>query len=473
MAIYWYNYIIYINTRNQAGAIMDNWAGLILAAGKGSRMKSNTPKVLHKILGQSLIQFPITALRETGITDINLVVSPDNKKPISATLDDSIKYTLQKEQKGTGDALVSYLQQCETVPKNLIIQNGDMPLISQGSIKDLIQTHSSEDNFITIVTLQDCTAGDFGRVIRNKEGLVTKIEEANESTIQSDQQTEVNAGIYCVNTKNVSEFTSELGSNHNGEQYITSLVELAYSKGLKVGFSKLKHRDEMLGVNDRLQLSQATAVMQKQIVEQLMLSGVTIINPNNVYIEPTVSIQQDATILQNSTLKGATKIGANAIIGPNTTIVNGNIGDNSVVESSTIKDSSIGIQCHVGPYSHLRENTEVKNNVHIGNNVELKNTVLESEIKAGHFCYLGDATIGKGTNIGAGTITCNYDGVNKHRTIIGENTFIGCDTMLVAPLIIGSNCLTGAGAVVTKDVPSGRRAIGVPAKITPNKDWKG
>jgi len=229
----------------------------------------------------------------------------------------------------------------------------------------------------------------------------------------------------------------------------------------------------MLGVNDRLQLSQATAVMQKQIVEQLMLSGVTIINPNNVYIEPTVSIQQDATILQNSTLKGATKIGANAIIGPNTTIVNGNIGDNSVVESSTIKDSSIGIQCHVGPYSHLRENTEVKNNVHIGNNVELKNTVLESEIKAGHFCYLGDATIGKGTNIGAGTITCNYDGVNKHRTIIGENTFIGCDTMLVAPLIIGSNCLTGAGAVVTKDVPSGRRAIGVPAKITPNKDWKG
>lgn len=448
------------------GDLMKTWAGLILAAGKGTRMKSRTPKVLHTILGKPLLTFSIETLSKLKIKDINVVVSPDNHQAIQEEIQQRINYVVQEQPKGTGDAFVSYLKQVSEVPEHIIIQNGDMPLISDDSIIQLIETHLAQNNLVTVLTLNGNPAQDYGRVIRDQMGSIIRIEEAVDSSIKYDDISEVNAGVYCISTRNIDKVITKLKELDTPESYITSLIEIAYKQGEPIGTSELHSPLEIFGVNDRIQLSNATEILQEQIVMNLMSLGVTIHNPDTVYIEDTVCIGSDTTIYPNTILKGSTIIGENSAIGPNSTIDNSTIGDDCEIGASTIEDSKIGNTCKVGPYCHLRENTTLQDSVELGDHIEIKNSLLAQGVKAGHFCYLGDATIGKSTNIGAGTITCNYDGETKHPTSIGENSFIGCDTMLIAPVDIGDNCLTGAGAVVTQNIPSGRRAIGIPAKIS-------
>ena len=445
---------------------MSTWAGLILAAGKGTRMKSRTPKVLHTILGKPLVSYSIQTLTKLEIQDINIVVSPDNHDAIRKEIPGDISYIIQKEPKGTGDALISYFEQASKLPDNIIIQNGDMPLISENSINELIQTHNSQNNVITVLSLNGRHAQDYGRVIRDQTGSIIRIEEAVDSSIKPDEISEVNAGVYCINLTNIKPIIEALKQLDTTESYITSIVEIAYKQGDLAGTSELYSPLEIFGVNDRVQLSNATEILQEQIIINLMSLGVTIYNPDTVYIENTVCIGTDTTIHPNTILRGNTVIGENSTIGPNSNIINSEIGDNCEVNGSTLEDSIIGNNCAIGPYCHLREHTVLQDGVELGDHVEVKNSTLKKEVKAGHFCYLGDAVIGDSTNIGAGTITCNYDGESKHPTTIGANSFIGCDTMLIAPIEIGDNCLTGAGAVVTQNIPSGRRAIGIPAKIS-------
>ncbi|MFL2644802.1 MAG: bifunctional UDP-N-acetylglucosamine diphosphorylase/glucosamine-1-phosphate N-acetyltransferase GlmU [Dehalococcoidia bacterium] len=448
---------------------MNTWSGLILAAGKGTRMKSRTPKVLHTILGKPLLSYSVKTLTKLEIKDINVVVSLDNHQAINEAMGNEIKFITQAEPKGTGDAFLSYLDQTDDLADNIIIQNGDMPLISEESITQLIDTHNTQNNLITVLSLNGRAAQDYGRVIRDQTGSVIRIEEAIDSSIKPDEISEVNAGVYCINTKKIKPLIASLKELDTPESYITSIVELGYKQGELIGTSELHSPLEIFGVNDRIQLSNATEILQEQIIITLMSLGVTIYNPDSVYIEDTVCIGSDTTIHPNTILKGNTVVGENSNIGPNSTIIDSEIGDNCEVNASTIEESNIASDCKIGPYCHLRENTILENGVELGDHVEVKNSTLSEAVKAGHFCYIGDAVIGKATNIGAGTITCNYDGESKHPTNIGSNSFIGCDTMLVAPVNIGDNCLTGAGAVVTKDIPSGRRAVGIPARILDNK----
>ena len=401
---------------------MNTWSGLILAAGKGTRMKSRTPKVLHTILGKPLLSYSVKTLTKLEIKDINVVVSLDNHQAINEAMGNEIKFITQAEPKGTGDAFLSYLDQTDDLADNIIIQNGDMPLISEESITQLIDTHNTQNNLITVLSLNGRAAQDYGRVIRDQTGSVIRIEEAIDSSIKPDEISEVNAGVYCINTKKIKPLIASLKELDTPESYITSIVELGYKQGELIGTSELHSPLEIFGVNDRIQLS-----------------------------------------------NGNTVVGENSNIGPNSTIIDSEIGDNCEVNASTIEESNIASDCKIGPYCHLRENSILENGVELGDHVEVKNSTLSEAVKAGHFCYIGDAVIGKATNIGAGTITCNYDGESKHPTNIGSNSFIGCDTMLVAPVNIGDNCLTGAGTVVTKDIPSGRRAVGIPARILDNK----
>jgi bifunctional UDP-N-acetylglucosamine pyrophosphorylase/glucosamine-1-phosphate N-acetyltransferase len=448
---------------------MSTWAGLILAAGKGTRMKSRIPKVLHTILGKPLLSYSIQTLTKLEIQDINIVVSPDNHDAIRKEIPGDISYIVQKEPKGTGDALISYLEQASKLPDNLIIQNGDMPLISEDSINELIQTHNSQNNVITVLSLNGRAAQDYGRIIRDQTGSIIRIEEAVDSSIKPDEIGEINAGVYCINLTNIKPIIEALKQLDTTESYITSIVEIAYKQGDLAGTSELHSPLEIFGVNDRIQLSNATEILQEQIIINLMSLGVTIYNPDTVYIENTVCIGADTTIHPNTILKGNTVIGENSVVGPNGNIINSEIGDNCEINGSTLEDSIVGNNCTIGPYCHLREHAVLQDGVELGDHVEVKNSTLKTGVKAGHFCYLGDAVIGDSTNIGAGTITCNYDGESKHSTTIGANSFIGCDTMLIAPIEIGDNCLTGAGAVVTQNIPSGRRAIGIPAKISDTK----
>ena len=451
--------------------------GIVLAAGRGSRMRSRIPKPLHDLAGRELIRYPAAALQECGLTRIVVVASPENKHGIEHVLGDEVTYALQTSPEGTADAVACGLRSLPAIPHLVVVLAGDTPLVRPESIRQLIDDHRADaKRRMTILSAAESYGPDLGHIKRAQHqgegglGDLLGIEEAADRPDTSYDPAEVNTGVYCFEGAWLDHCIDSAPSSASGERYLTALAAAAVDAGDGVVAAPIALPDEAMGVNDREQLAAAAAVLRDRINRHWMSEGVTLVDPATTYIDVGVRIGQDTVVQPNTMLKGNTIIGEECDIGPNSCIVDSLVGDRCRIVASTLEISRVEDDVEIGPYSHLRPGALIEAGVHLGNYVEVKNSRVGAGTAAGHFCYLGDADIGSGVNIGAGTITCNYDGVDKHQTVIGRDAFIGSDTMLIAPVTVGEAAATGAGAVVTRDVPQGRRAVGVPARLLPQQN---
>lgn len=433
---------------------------VVLAAGQGTRMKSKLYKVLHPVCGKPMVEHVVDHIRDLDVTKIVSIVGHGAEK-VKEQLGDKSEYVLQEEQLGTAHAV----QQAETLLGDLegttIVICGDTPLIRPETMKALLEHHQQQAAKATILTTVAENPTGYGRILRNEEGHVEQIVEQKDATVEQQKVTEINTGTYCFDNKALFE-TLKLVKNDNaqGEYYLPDVIEILKQQGEIVSAYISDDFSENLGVNDRVALSQAEEIMRARINETHMRNGVTIINPANTYIGADVTIGSDTIVYPGTLLEGQTVIGEDCYIGPNSHIVDSQIGHRTKIDASVVEESMIGEDVTVGPYAHIRPASNVLNRAKVGNFVELKKTTLGEGSKASHLTYLGDAEIGADVNIGCGTITVNYDGVNKFKTTIGDRSFIGCNANLVAPVTIHSDTYVAAGTTVTKEVPPFALAIG-------------
>ncbi len=443
---------------------MPDTIGIVLAAGKGTRMKSKTPKVLHPLLGQPMLAYALQAVQEaTGSKPV--VVVGHAAEAVQAALAGQANFALQEPPLGTGHAVQAAQSVVPAEVRWVLVSNGDMPLLTAGTLRRLLEAQRSHDGPITMLTVEVDDPRGFGRVVRFPDGRVQAIVEEADATEAQKRIRELNVGAYCFEAAWLWASLPKLPLSPKGEYYLTDLVGLAVAEGRSVQALRLEDPTEAIGVNTRVHLAEAAAALQRRINRRLMESGVTLIDPDRTYIEPTVRIGRDTVVWPDCYLRGATEIGEGCEIGPNAYIVDTRIGNACRVFASVLEYAVLEDHVDIGPFGHLRKGAHLAEGVHMGNFGEVKNSYLGPGVKMGHFSYIGDATIAAEVNIGAGTITCNYDGERKHPTKIGKGAFIGSDTMLVAPLEIGEGARTGAGAVVTKNVPPYSLAVGVPARV--------
>lgn len=423
---------------------------LILAAGKGTRMKSDLPKVIHKVNGIPMVKKILNELEKLG-TEENILILGHKKEEILKELGE-IKYAVQEEQLGTGHAIMQAENLLKDYEGDVMILCGDTPLLRHETLKAMYEAHKKSGVATTILTSVYENPFGYGRIVKNGE-KVTAIVEEKEADEETKKIKEVNAGVYCCNAKELFAALKKVtNNNEKGEYYLTDIVGIQVGEGKTVASFVLEDNREILGVNSKVELAEASKILRERKNTSLMEEGVILIDPTSTYIEETVKIGKDTVIYPTVMLQGNTVIGENCEIIGCTRIIDSTLGNDIRIESSVIEESIVDDKVTMGPFAHLRPKSHLKEKVHIGNFVEVKKSTLEYGVKAGHLTYLGNATVGKDTNIGAGTITCNYDGVNKFDTVIGENVFIGSDTMLVAPVNIGDKAITGAGSVITKDV---------------------
>ena len=438
-------------------------AAVVMAAGKGTRMKSDTAKVLHPIMGRPMIHYVLDTLKAVH-ADPQIIIIGHAASSVQEACGSAYAYALQKEQRGTGHAVQMALPKLNDFQGDVLIVSGDMPLVPVEVWQNLVTMHRSGGNDLTILTADSASHRDFGRIVRQTGGQVAKIVEAKDCTPEEYALTEVNLGAYCAKADFLREMLPLLTSdNAQGELYLTDLVGLGQQHGRRVGAMITGDITCALGVNSRADLAQAAAVIKNRILRSLMLSGVTILDPASVWIEPSVQIGVNSVILPGVMLQGETKIGSSCQIGPNTQITDSVIGDGSSVSHSVLWQAEAGQNAKIGPFAYLRPGSKLKDGVKVGDFVEIKNSTVADGTKIPHLTYVGDADVGSHTNIGCGTITCNYDGQNKHRTVIGDNVFIGSNTSLIAPVRVEDGAKTGAGSVITKDVAAGSVVVGVPA----------
>ena len=442
--------------------IMPDFKAIILAAGPGTRMKSSLPKVLHKLSGKPMVALVMDSIIKAGVDDIIAVV-PSCHKPLKETFEGKIAIAVQKHPKGSGHALLQCRQKASNI-ENILVINGDMPLIEAKTLSDLMKQHKSSKADLTLLTGKVTDPRDFGRIVRNDEGQVINVVEESEADAAQLHINEVNAGVYCFKTSWLWAALESLKPSKSGEFFLTDLISFAESINLTIKSINTDYQ-EIMGVNNKSDLAKAEMILRTATCESLMETGVRIIDPDTTYIDLEVLVGPDTVIFPNTHIRGSTTISSNCEIGPNCEITNSSIGSSCMIRSSTIEGTTIHDNVSIGPYSHIREGSVLNEDVSIGNYVEIKNSTLGQGTKSGHHCYLGDSDIGSNVNIGAGTITCNYDGKQKHRTTIRDNAFIGSDTKLVAPVTIGKQSITGAGSIVTKDIPDFAKGVGSPARI--------
>jgi bifunctional UDP-N-acetylglucosamine pyrophosphorylase/glucosamine-1-phosphate N-acetyltransferase len=439
-------------------------AAVILAAGQGTRLKSARPKVLHHLGGRPLVRHALAAVQAVTDTPPVLVVG-HGAEAVRAELGEAVRYVEQAEQMGTGHAV----QQAEPLLRGqcarVLVTYADMPLLRVETLRVLIDAQRFNPGPLSLVTIDAPQLRDFGRVVRDGFGQVRAIVEAAQATPEEQKLTERNAGAYCFNADWLWDHLPRLPLSPKGEYYLTDIVALAAAEGGEIATVATADEAEVTGINTRAQLAQAEAELRARINARWLAEGVTLIDPASTYIEPDVTIGRDTVIWPNTYLQGATTVGAGCVLGPNTIVRDTVIGDACQVECSVLEGAWLAEEVEVGPFAHLRQGARLERGAHMGNFGEVKNSTLGPGVKMGHFSYIGDASIGADVNIGAGTITCNYDGVRKHRTVIEAGVFIGSDTMLVAPVHLGHHARTGAGAVVTKNVPPETLAVGVPARV--------
>lgn len=448
---------------------MSTSRAIILAGGKGLRMRSARPKVLHKICGEALISMVLSAIESSSITDPTITVVPDDYSTIYDTVHHRTKFAVQREAKGSGHALLQAKNKVGN-SENIVVLNGDVPFVSHKTINRLISAHQQNDSHITLLTSTLVSPNDMGRIFRTSDGKIQSIIESGESNSKTSLIDEVNAGLYCFKSSWLWKALEAINPSRTSEIYITDLVKIATTQKLSVQSISSSDELEAIGINTRLELSLAENMYRKRLIENLMISGVTLTDPETVYIDQQVVVEPDTVILPNTHLRGTTKVGKDCTLGPNTIIEDTNIGPNCMVRSSVIEGAVLEGNVTIGPFSHIRKGSLLEQNVRVGNYAEIKNSHIGENSRSGHYSYIGDAKVGREVNIGAGTITCNYDGNKKHMTTIGDHAFIGCNTMLVAPVNIGRNSITGTGSVINKDVPPNSKAIGSPARIFKNEN---
>lgn len=443
----------------EVGNLMSNYA-IILAAGKGTRMKSDLPKVLHKVAGITMLEHVFRAVSVLS-PEKNVTVIGHKAELVREVLADKSSFALQTEQLGTGHAVMMAEAELADLEGQTLVIAGDTPLITGDSLKNLIDFHVNHKNVATILTATAEEPFGYGRIIRNQHGEVTKIVEQKDATEFEQQVKEINTGTYVFDNKRLFEALKNINTNNaQGEYYLTDVISIFRENGEKVGAYVLRDFDESLGVNDRLALATAETVMRSRINKAHMINGVSFQNPETTYIEVDVEVEPDVIIEANVTLKGQTKIGAESLLTNGTYIVDSVIGQKTTITNSMIEESTVEEGVTIGPFAHIRPGSTLQQNVHIGNFVEVKGSSIGENSKAGHLTYIGNAEVGADVNFGAGTITVNYDGKNKYKTTIGNNVFIGSNSTLIAPLEIGDRSLTAAGSTITKNVPTDSVAIG-------------
>ncbi len=434
---------------------MKNCQAIILAAGQGKRMKSAQPKVVHPLLGKAMILYVVDAVKKSGIPDIVVVVGHGNEAVEKILSASGVSIAYQPVRRGTGDAVNAGLKGIRKDRKETVVLCGDAPLIRGESIRKLVRLHRRKGSMVTLLTGIVEQPGGYGRIIRDPGGKIARIVEEKDASKEELRVNEVNSGSYVFSSEYLRSHIGSLRKdNVQEEYYLTDLVYSAFFKGLPVGGHVASDPDEIMGINSREELAVASGVVALRKAEVLMRKGVTIEDPYNVYISPDVSIGADSRVEPGVVIRGDTRIGRDVEIGTGSYI------EESRVQSGTkifpycvISHARVGKNTQIGPFARLRPEAHIMENVHIGNFVEVKKSTLGEGSKANHLAYIGDTTIGKKVNVGAGTITCNYDGITKHRTVIGDGVFIGSDTQLVAPVKVGKGALVGAGTTVTDDVP--------------------
>jgi len=441
---------------------------ILLAAGKGTRMKSARPKVLHEICGRPMLWYVVRTLRAAGIDEI-LAVTNEDLQPYVAEFD--VAEVVQSEQLGTGHAVKVALEKMPHAEGGrILVAYGDMPLVVEEIFRDVAGSlDDGSGASMALVTVEMPLPSNFGRIVRRGQD-VERIVEVRDASPDELAIGEMNAGIYAFDEAELREAIGRLRSdNAQNEYYLTDTVADFVGRGRRVRPVPAGDHVHMLGINDRVELARARREMNARLCAQHMRDGVTIVNPEVTYLEPELTIGRDTVIYPNTSVSLLSEIGSNCTIGPNTRISGAKIGSGVTIRESVVIATIVGDGTTIGPYAHLREETVLGDDVRIGNFVEVKKSRLADGVKAGHLSYLGDAVVGEETNVGAGTITCNYDGRDKNPTTIGKGAFIGSNTSLVAPVSIGDGASTGAGAVVNRDVPPGERVAGVPARPLPRK----
>jgi bifunctional UDP-N-acetylglucosamine pyrophosphorylase/glucosamine-1-phosphate N-acetyltransferase len=434
---------------------------IVLAAGLGTRMKSSTIKILHRAAGRPIIDY-VLDLADGVCANPPVMIIGHQRDAVQQTVGTRARFAVQEEQLGTGHAVLQAASTLEPAAgKRVLILSGDVPLTRTETLRQLIDEHDRARNALTLLTMVLDRPASYGRIVRDAQGAVTRIVEAKDASDDEKRINEVNAGIYLFNGESLFDNLRNLSTNNaQGEYYLTDLLATLRDAGQRVGALVVDDPVEALGVNSRSDLAQVEGEIQRRVVEKLMADGVTFRNPSTVVIDSTVSIGPDTVIYPFVTIEGQTTIGSNCVIEPGAHLINVTIADDVHIKTGTVaEDAIIDAKAAVGPYAHLRPGTKLGRKVKVGNFVETKKAIFGEGAKASHLSYIGDADIGSDVNIGAGTITCNYDGVNKHKTTIEDGAFIGSDSQLVAPVRIGKGAYVGAGSTITKDVPPAALAL--------------
>ncbi|MGJ5628703.1 bifunctional UDP-N-acetylglucosamine diphosphorylase/glucosamine-1-phosphate N-acetyltransferase GlmU [Nostoc sp. CALU 1950] len=429
----------------------------ILAAGRGTRMKSRLPKVLHSLGGRSLVERVLDSVEPLSPSRRIVIVGYQSEEVQAAMhLIPSLEFVEQTVQLGTGHAIQQLLPHLEDYTGDLLILNGDLPLIRTQTLKQMLQTHAQNQNAATILTSQLPDPTGYGRVFCNDENIVQQMVEHKDCSAAQRQNHRINAGVYCFRWPDLAKVLPHLQANNAQKEYYLTDAVTQVGQVMAVD---VEDYQEILGINDRLQLATASEILQKRVKEKWMLAGVTLIDPTSITIDETVELQPDVIIEPQTHLRGNTVIQTGSHIGPGSLIENSQLAENVTVQYSVVTDSTVQAGSRIGPYAHLRGHVEVGAGCRVGNFVELKNTQLGDRTNAAHLSYIGDTVVGNQVNIGAGTITANYDGVKKHRTKIGDRTKTGANSVLVAPLTLGDDVYIAAGSTVTEDVPDNSLVI--------------
>ena len=458
---------------------MNTYATVVLAAGQGTRMRSTLPKVLHQLAGVPLLShvlksveaIPSTtsfkALSDHICTHRPIVVLGHEAAQVASAFGERCLYALQEEQLGTGHAVLaaqSVVDELDPLPQTILVCYGDTPLVRSEILAQVLVEHLTRRSTVTFLTASMEHSSDFGRVVRDTNGQVREIVEVKRATEEQKRIREINSGVYCFERSWLWSALQALPRNLSGEYYLTDLVGIACTQGRTIATVQ-GTLDETIGVNNRVQLAEAERLLRQRVLERHMYAGVTIVDPATTYIDDDAEIGSDTVILPATMITGKTTIGSSCRIGPGTTIEHSVIGNRCMIRNSVVEEAVFEDDVRMGPFSHCRAGAHLASGVRMGNFAEVKNSYIGAETDLHHFSYLGDATVGAHTNVGAGTITSNYDGRQKHQTIIGEGAFLGCDTILIAPVTVGDHAYTGSGAVVNRDVPPRALVVGVPARV--------
>ena len=438
-------------------------AAVVLAAGQGTRMRSRLPKVLHPLAGRSMLDHVLAALADAGVEQ-QVVVVGHGADQVEAALDGRVTTIRQEPQKGTADAVRVGLEHVPAETRQVLVAMADAPLVPAALFEELLRAQAGGGACIALLAARPSDPTGYGRIVRDAAGSVSGIVEEQDADPATRSLAEVNAGTWAFDAGWLRANIGAVPASGSGEHYLTDLVAMAVSAGGQVVVVSAPRAELAMGINDRSGLAAAERIMRSEIAERHMRNGVTIVDPSSTFIDADVEIGEDARIEPWTVLSGATTIAGEAVIGPGSQIMDSRIGARTTVWSSVVESSTVAEDVQIGPYSHVRPGCEIGPRCRIGNFAELKQTRVGADTQIHHFSYLGDAELGAGVNIGAGAITANFDGTEKHRTTIGDGAFIGVDTMLRAPVSIGPGARTGAGAVVTRDVPAGETVVGMPAR---------